>query len=72
MIYLKFTGVASDNPAITDMVICTKRYAVSRDVDGIRIHHDNKAGAYETVSPTCWLNCFVMSEQGKTIDKYEA
>lgn len=69
MIYLKFCGTRGEQP-IDEMVIATKRYSTSSDDVGIRVYHE--PGQWERVSADAWLNCFVMSETGKTIDKIEA
>lgn len=69
MIYLKFCGTQNPSP-IDEMLICTKRYSTARIKDGIRVYHE--PGQFELVAPDGWLNCFVMSETGKTIDKIEA
>lgn len=69
MIYLKFAGMKTEGP-IRERVICTKDFSVAPDDVGLRIYH--KPGEWERVSETDWLNCFVMSETGKTIDRYDA
>jgi len=69
MIYLKFCGTRGDQP-INEMVIATKRYSASRSDGAIRVYHE--PGQFEMVGSDGWLNCFVMSETGKTIDKIEA
>lgn len=69
MIYLKFCGTRNPGP-IDEMVICTKAYSTARADGAIRVYHE--PGQWEMVSASDWLNCFVMSETGKTIDKIEA
>ena len=69
MIYLKFVTHAGDVPAF-QRVVATQSYVLARDDDGVRVYDDK--GNWERVSPIDWLNCFVMSETGKTIDKIEA
>lgn len=70
MIYLKFCGTQSNAAPIDQRVICTRSYSVARDDIGIRVFDEQ--GQWERVSKRDWLNCFVMSETGKTIDKIEA
>ena len=69
MIYLKFCGTQHPAP-IDEMVIATKRYSTARIKDRIRVYHE--PGQWELVADDGWLNCFVMSGTGKTIDKIEA
>ncbi len=69
MIYLKFC-IHSGDTRIDQKVICTSSYSLSRDDVGIRVYNDK--GDWERVSSIDWLNCFVMSETGKTIDKIES
>lgn len=70
MIYLEFSGTRSEQP-IFERVICCTDYAVTRgEDDGLVVHHH--PGEYDVVSRDCFLNCYVMSETGKTIDKLEA
>lgn len=69
MMYLKFCGTRGEQP-IDEMVIATKRYSTSRADGAIRVYHE--PGRWEMVAEDAWLNCFVMSETGKTIDKIEA
>lgn len=69
MIYLKFTGTKEHGP-ICQRVICCHDYSVAPDEVGLRVYHAQ--GEWERLSETDWLNCFVMSESGKTIDKIEA
>lgn len=66
MIYLKFCGTQNDQP-ITERVYVTDSYSVAPDDKGLRVYY--KPGMWERLSPFDWLNCFVMSESGKTIDK---
>lgn len=70
MIYLKFCGTQSSEVPIDQRVICTRSYSAARDDIGVRVFDDQ--GNWERVSERDWLNCFVMSETGKTIDKIEA
>jgi hypothetical protein len=69
MIYLKFSGSKQDGP-INQRVICTNDYCVAPDDNGLRVYY--QAGMWERLSEHDWLNCFVMSESGKTIDRLEA
>jgi len=68
MIYLKFEGKKPNTGPISarSKVICTKDYTVADDEGGTRIYYE--PGQWERVSEDDWLNCFVMSETGKTID----
>ncbi len=68
MIYLKFMVKKAD--ATETRVICTDSYYCSADDKGLRVYYQD--GMWERISDDDWLNCFVMSETGKTIDKIEA
>lgn len=50
----------------------SKSYCVAKDDKGFRVYYDREKGLYESVNKDSWLNCFVMNESGKTIDKIEA
>lgn len=50
----------------------SKSYCVARDDKGLRVYYDREKGLYESVNKDSWLNCFVMNESGKTIDKIGA
>lgn len=65
MIYLKFMIQKSDDSLIK--MVCTDSYNVVRDDKGLRVYHQD--GMWERVGKDDWLNCFVMSETGQTIDK---
>lgn len=69
MIYLKFKGTTNEGP-LTEIVHCTKSYSVATDDVGVRVYYE--PGMWERLSPNEWLNCFVMSESGKTIDTITA
>lgn len=69
MIYLKFCGTKGEHP-ISELVVCTNSYSTARKGGSTRVYHH--PGQFELVSEKGWLNCFVMSETGKTIDKIEA
>lgn len=69
MIYLKFCGTKREGP-IREIVHCTKSFSVAPDEVGLRVYYE--PGMWERISENDWLNCFVMSETGKTIDRYDA
>ena len=69
MIYLKFVGTGTEQP-IMEKTVETKEFSVAPAPDGVRIYHSD--GLHEEVSSHAWLNCFVMSDSGKTIGKYDA
>lgn len=68
MMYLKFMVKASDDSE--SRVIATKDFSTVRDDKGLRIYYED--GMWERVSNEDWLNCFVMSDTGKTIDVFHA
>lgn len=68
MMYLKFIGKNQEGP-LRERVIATREYDVVYNDDDFQIYY--KPGQWERVGPNDWLNCFVMSESGKTIDKIE-
>ncbi|MGM0858629.1 MAG: hypothetical protein ACQEW0_16340 [Pseudomonadota bacterium] len=69
MIYLKFCTTRNEQP-IDAMVVCTESYSTAKADGATRVYHH--PGQFEVVAEDAWLNCFVMSETGKTIDKIEA
>ena len=69
--YLKFS-IHNEQEETLWLTHETKSYCVCKDDDGYRIYYDRSKGLYEMVSNSSWLNCFVMNESGKTIDKIEA
>jgi hypothetical protein len=66
MMYLKFCGTSDKNP-LREIVHETESYSVAPDDKGIRVYY--RPGMWERLSETEWLNCFVIGESGKTIDK---
>lgn len=69
MMYLKF-AIHGGEVDIDQKVVATRSYKLTRDAVGVRVYDDS--GLWERVSEKDWLNCFVMGESGKTIDKIEA
>lgn len=69
MMYLKFCGTKNDQP-LREIVYAVKSYSVAEDDGGLRVYYE--PGMWERVSENDWLNCFVMSESGKTIDRIDA
>jgi len=70
MIYLKFIN-HTDRDHNQQSVYCCKSYQVAGDKTRTDVYYE--PGMHETLSrDKGWLNCFVMSETGKTIDVIHA
>lgn len=69
MIYIKFASTRAD--ALAEKVVSTKEYSkVSLPEGETRIYYDGDT--FDIVSDDAWMNCFVMNENGKTIDVYHS
>lgn len=69
--YLKFV-INNDHKSTATLMHESKSYCVAKDDKGFRVYYDRDKGLYESVNNDAWLNCFVMNESGKTIDKIDA
>lgn len=66
--YLKFE-INDQQKEIMSLTHECKSYCVTSDNKGFRVYYDIEKSLYEKVNKDAWLNCFVMNESGKTIDK---